>query len=100
MEVPGMRGLVWLGMTVLFGGSCFGQHLPGAHFAPPGGRGTGPRFGPVTSVGAQLLGGFWVMRQRTSFDFGLPPLSAIPPLGVNTLGADVLTAISPGFGGF
>ena len=95
-----MRGLVWLGMTVLAGGSCFGQHLPGAHFAPPGGRGTGPRFGPVTSVGGHLPGGFLVMPQRTSFDFGIPPLSAIPPIGVNTLGVDVLRAISPGFGGF
>jgi hypothetical protein len=95
-----MRGLVWLGVVVLFGGSCFGQHLPGAHFAPPGGHGTGPRFGPATFNSGQVPGGFVVMPQRTSFDFGIPPLSAIPPLGLNTLGVDVLRAIRPGFSGF
>src|ERR1043165_8211122 len=100
MEAPRMRGLVGLGIGVLLGSSCFGQHLPGAHFAAPGGRGTGPRFGPVTSVGGHLPGGFLVMPQRTSFDFGIPPLSAIPPIGVNTLGADVLTATFPGVNGF
>jgi hypothetical protein len=41
-----------------------------------------------------------VLPQRTSFDFGIPPLSAIPPIGVNTLGADVLRASLPGFSGF
>jgi hypothetical protein len=95
-----MRGLVWLGAVVLFGGSCFGQHLPGAHFAPPGGHGTGPRFGPATFNSGHLRGGFFVTPQRTSFDFGIPPLSAIPPLGVNTLGVDVLRATFPGFRGF
>jgi hypothetical protein len=95
-----MRGLVWLGALVLFGSSCFGQHLPGAHFAPPGGRGTGVRFGPATFNSPQFPGGFVVGPQRTSFDFGIPPLSAIPPIGVNTLGVDVLRAIRPGFRDF
>jgi hypothetical protein len=95
-----MRGLVWLGAVVLFGSSCFGQHLPGAHFAPPGGRGSGVRFGPETSNIVRLRGGLVILPQRTSFDFGIPPLSAIPPIGVNTLGVDVLRAILPGFTGF
>jgi hypothetical protein len=37
--------------------------------------------------------------QQTSFNLGIPPLSAIPPLGVNVLGQDVITPGMNRFGG-
>src|SRR5713101_7209082 len=91
-----MKRVVWLGALTLITGSCFAQH--GMRIGPRSLRGFENRtFGPPVFSTLKLPGGLVLAPEQISINGGIPPLSAIPPLGVNRLGVDVLRLSLPGF---
>jgi hypothetical protein len=93
-----MKKLIGLGLFLAITSHVFAQrHQPGFGFR---GLGTPPAHGflnrfPGMIPRFQYSG----TAQQTSFNFGIPPVGAIPPLGVNQLGVDVITPGMPGLGG-
>src|SRR5712692_2131175 len=82
-----MKRLVWLGVFVVLAGSCFGQRPAGFRSFP-----AGKVFENRTFRGASVSGVRFPFQEQISINSGIPPLSAIPPLGVNQLGVDLFTA--------
>jgi hypothetical protein len=88
-----MKRLVWLGIFGVLAGSCFGQRPAGFRGFP-----AGKVFENRTFRGASVGGVRFPFQEQISINSGIPPLSAIPPLGVNQLGVDLFTASLPGAG--
>ena len=86
-----MRRLVWFGVSVVLAVSCFGQRPAGFRNFP-----AGKVFENRTFRGASVSGVRFPFQQQISINAGIPPLSAISPLGVNQLGVDLFTASLPG----
>ena len=103
-----MKKLIGLGLFLALATHAFAQrHHPGFGFR---GLGTPPAHGFLNRFpGMVPRFEFSGTAQQTSFNFGIPPIGAISPLGVNQLGVDVITPGIPGmnrghrfgdFGGF
>lgn len=91
-----MKRVVWLAVLALIAGVCSAQRGmrigPGSLRGFEHGRFPAPNFGPV-----KLPGGFILTPEQVSVNLGIPPISAIPPLGVNQPAVDVLRLTLPGF---
>jgi len=103
-----MKKLIGLGLFLALATHAFAQrHHPGFGFR---GLGTPPAHGFLNRFpGMVPRFEFSGTAQQTSFNFGIPPIGAISPLGLNQLGVDVITPGIPGmnrghrsgnFGGF
>lgn len=91
-----MKRMVWLGVLTLITSSCFAQH--GMRIGPASLRGfEHGRFPPPIFQTLKLPNGFVLTPQQISVNLGIPPVSPIPPLGVNMLGVDILRPALPGF---
>ncbi len=93
-----MKKVISIGLFLALTNHVFAQrHQPGFGFR---GLGTPPAHGflnrfPGMIPRFQFVG----TPHQTSFNLGIPPIGAIPPLGVNVLGVDVITPGVNRFGG-
>src|SRR5258708_3315270 len=90
-----MKKLIGLGFFLALASHSFAQrHQPGFGFR---GLGTPPAHGFLNRFPGMIPRfEFSGTAQQTSFNFGIPPIGAISPLGVNQLGVDVITPGIPG----
>ena len=88
-----MKMLLGLGFAAMMAGGCFGQHRGGHGFVSTGHSFEHGQF-PGGFVGG-FPRGFFFTPQQIAVNLGIPPISPIPFLGVNSLGVDVLV---PGLG--
>jgi len=85
-----MKKLIGLGLFLALTNHVFAQrHQPGFGFR---GLGTPPAHGFLNRFPGMIPRFRFIGNaQQTSFNFGIPPIGAIPPLGLNILGQDVIT---------
>lgn len=93
-----MKKLIGLGLFLALTSHVFAQrHQPGFGFR---GLGTPPAHGFLNRFPGMIPRFQFVANaQQTSFNFGIPPIGAIPGLGVNMLGQDVITPGQPNLSG-